>query len=96
MILEMGSWNMRGIIDQEALTVGFHSMAGQTECGSFGPSHFSGYAEEAAKDGQTKQGDKRKDFAAFGRCDHRTGHKNGNECDTEEDKTDDQNCSVRH
>ena len=58
MILEMSRRDMSEIVDKQALAVVLHSVAGQTESGSFGTSHFSGHAQKSAKDGQAENGDK--------------------------------------
>ena len=87
---------MSGIVDKKALAVVLHSVAGQTENGSFGASHFSGHAQKSAKDGQAEHGDKGEDFSAPVSRYGWTSQKDTYECSIKEDQADDQTCRVKH
>jgi hypothetical protein len=53
---------MIGIVDEQALAIVFHRVAGQTEGGGFGSSHFSRETQEAAKDRLTFDRLRRNEF----------------------------------
>jgi len=96
MILEVSRRDMSGIVDKQALAVVLHSVAGQTESGSFGTSHFSGHAQKSAKDGQAENGDKGEDFSAPVSRYGWTSQKHSYECNIKKDQAENQSCRVKH
>src|SRR5450432_564642 len=96
MILVMGRGYMSGIVDKKTLAIRFHGVTGQTEFGSFSPSHFPGHTEKAAKDWQTKHGYKGENLSASGSSYCRSSDKHTDNNGAEKDQTYDQTCRMQH
>jgi hypothetical protein len=66
---------MGWVVHIKTFSIVFHGVTGQAESRTFGTPHFSGNAQQPAKDRQTKHSDKGEHLSALGGSDCRTNNK---------------------